>query len=247
MPNPANFWSSLPLGKNVRLITHDEAGLAALDKPVGALSHPNQPTDERRSLLTCPYDIKRESFLWDEGELHLINRLDSATSGVILVAASREVAEAARAEFAASRARKSYLALVFGRPRSRSDVWTDRLQVQKGGHRVRTLPGSEGAPAETEVECLATYPGQPPIAFIALNPRTGRSHQLRVQCQRRHLPIVGDANYGDFTKNKIVAKRDGLRRLCLHSHRTEIDYVFKGKKHRFFAESPAPPEFTITV
>lgn len=243
MSSAANFWHSLPLGKGVRVIASDANGLAALDKPAGVLSHPNKPGDESRALLTCPYDIQRESFLLDGGELHLINRLDSATSGVILVTAHREVAEAARAEFAASRARKTYLALVFGRPRSRREVWTDRLQIQKGSNRVRAMPGTEGAPAETDVECLATFPGQPPMALIALHPRTGRSHQLRVQCQRRKLPIVGDANYGDFARNKQVAKRSGLNRLCLHSHHTELHYTLGGKKHAFAAESPAPPEF----
>ncbi len=244
MSQAADLWNRLPLGKGVSLLAHDANGLAALNKPQGVLSHPNQPSDERRSILTCPYDIERESFLWKGGELHLINRLDSATSGVILVASSLEVAKAARAEFAASRAQKTYLALVFGRPRLRHETWTDRLQIQKGANRVRTLPGDEGASAETEMECLAEFPGQPPIALIALHPLTGRSHQLRVQCQRRKLPIVGDANYGDFAKNKLVASRDGLRRLCLHSLRTQLEYRFNGKRHAFEAEAPAPPEFS---
>jgi 23S rRNA-/tRNA-specific pseudouridylate synthase len=81
------------------------------------------------------------------------------------------------------------------------------------------------------------------MALIELVPRTGRSHQLRVQCAHRHLPIVGDATYGNFTANRALAKATGVKRLCLHSHSTRFDYEHAGRVVKFSATAPTPAEF----
>jgi tRNA pseudouridine65 synthase len=79
--------------------------------------------------------------------------------------------------------------------------------------------------------------------LIELTPRTGRSHQLRVQCAHRRLPIVGDATYGDFGGNRALAKETGVKRLCLHSHETRFDYEHEGRAVKFVATAPTPAEF----
>ena len=63
-PPPENFWTTLPLGRDVALITRDANGLAAFDKPAGVLAHPNEPGDEPRSLLQAPYTFDGEYFEW---------------------------------------------------------------------------------------------------------------------------------------------------------------------------------------
>ena len=82
-----------------------------------------------------------------------------------------------------------------------------------------------------------------PLALIQLEPKTGRSHQLRVQCAKRHLPIVGDATYGDFAANRAFAKRTGEKRLFLHSLETSFAYGFRGRVWHFAAKAPLPAEF----
>ena len=92
------------------MLTADANGLAALGKPAGVLSHPNEPKDRPRSLLTVHYDAVEECYRWNaDGAaepscLWLLNRLDSATSGVILVAKDRILAKEVRAQFAAEMA-----------------------------------------------------------------------------------------------------------------------------------------------
>ena len=112
------FWSALPLGRGVKLLTRDANGLVAFDKPAGTLSHPNSAEDEPRALLTAHYSLEGECYQWPSfaeppagrtgeprtgaaatGRLWLLNRLDSATSGVILAAASEELAREVRAQF----------------------------------------------------------------------------------------------------------------------------------------------------
>jgi tRNA pseudouridine65 synthase len=235
---------SLPLGPGVLVLNHHPAGVLALDKPPGILSHPNGPEDARRSLLSAPYDSSRESYLLPGGsELHLIHRLDSPTSGVILLAASIPLATELRLRFLTREVEKTYLALVFGVPRRRQDLWQDRLHVKRAGDRLRAASSSGGDSAACAMRHLQTFTGVPVMSLLELSPLTGRTHQLRVQCQKRGLPIVGDSTYGDFSKNRSFAQKTGLQRLFLHAQRISLPLVVAGKPLQFQASSPPPREF----
>lgn len=237
-----------PLGRGVVVVQSHEAGLVALAKPAGVLSHPNKRGEESRSLLNANYSPTGEYYEWGQGpqpqsRAWLLNRLDSATSGVVLMATDEALAAHIRGLFKTKRIQKYYTALVFGRPIGRRDVWHDRIAVQKTGGQVRAT-GRGNIPAEAVMQLLKfTTKASPPLSLIQLEPRTGRSHQLRVQCAQRHLPIVGDATYGDFRLNRAFAKSTGEKRLFLHSARTSFEFEWAGKRHRFNAEAPIPSEF----
>jgi 23S rRNA pseudouridine955/2504/2580 synthase len=245
----AGFWASLPLGPGVAVITHDPNGLAALNKPAGLLSHPNDRADERRALLHAHYVMEGEYFEWSDAgragpqRLWLLNRLDSATSGVIMVAARAELAAEIRAHFKRKQVHKVYQALVFGAPRERSELWHDRLAVTKGGGRIRTASYAGHVPAESRMTLVRKGTGEPRLSLIRLEPKTGRSHQLRVQCAKRNLPIVGDQTYGDFARNRAFAKLTSSKRLFLHSMATSFEYEFQGRRQAFSATAPLPAEF----
>lgn len=243
-----DFWAGLPLGRNVALLQRDANGLAAFGKPAGVLSHPNETGDERRALLTTRYVVDGEFFEWTDAagraqRLWLLNRLDSATSGVIMAADSAELAAEIRAHFKRKKVHKVYQALVFGVPRDVTEVWRDRLAVEKRGGHIRTAAHAGHVPAESQMTLARTGTGPTRLALLRLEPRTGRSHQLRVQCAKRHLPIVGDQTYGDFAHNREFAKRAGSKRLFLHSLETAFDYEFRGKACAFKATAPLPEEF----
>lgn len=237
------FWSQIPLGREVVLLAADANGLAALAKPSGVLSHPNTRGEEARALLTTAYDLNAECYHWNEaGTAHrvwLLNRLDSATSGVILVCNDEKLAEAMREHFRRKRVRKCYNALVFGKPHAQMQLWRDRLAVQKRGGQIRTQT-TGNIPAESKMTLIRSWSG---VSLIKLEPITGRSHQLRVQCAKRNLPIVGDATYGDFAANREFEKRHRTKRLFLHSLETSFDYEWRGRIHHFAAQAPLPPEF----
>jgi 23S rRNA-/tRNA-specific pseudouridylate synthase len=242
------FWSAVPFGPGVSRVAQDANGLAALDKPEGILSHPNGPRDEGRSLVKARYDEAQECFEWpgEEGKggrLWLINRLDSATSGVILAAAEAGLAREVRDQFRRRRVHKVYQALVFGKPRQPSEAWRDLLDVRKHGGRIRTAPGAGNLPAECRMTLVRTGQGAPRISLVRLEPSTGRSHQLRVQCAMRGLPIVGDRTYGDFGANRAFVKGGGPKRMFLHCLEVAFDYEFAGRTNSFSATAPLPAEF----
>ncbi len=248
------FWSNLPLGRGVTLLTHDANGLAALAKPAGVLSHPNEPGDEPRSLLDARYTLDGEFFEWTPPapadaavakpqRLWLLNRLDSATSGVILAAADGDLAAEIRAQFKRKQVRKVYHALVFGAPRQPLELWRDRLAIEKRAGMIRTAASAGNVPAECRMSVVRANRAEPRIALLKLEPRTGRSHQLRVQCAKRGLPIIGDQTYGNFGANREFAKATGVKRLFLHSVETSFEYEWRGKRAMFTAHAPLPPEF----
>ncbi len=243
------FWGAVPLGLGVSRVALDANGLAALDKPEGVLSHPNSPRDEPRSLVRAGYDEADECFRWqgpggETSALWLINRLDSATSGLILVASDGQLAREAREQFRRRRVRKVYQALVFGRPRLAEETWRDVLGVRRQGGHVRTFAGAGNLPAESRMALVTTSRGAQVLSLIQLEPHTGRSHQLRVQCAKRGLPIVGDRTYGDFAANKAFVRAGGPRRMFLHSLEVGFDYAFGGRENSFFARAPLPAEFS---
>ena len=238
----------MPLGSELKLMQKDDNGLAAFDKPAGMLSHPNEPKDEPRAMLTCSYDAAGEFFSWRdaghvERRLWLLNRLDSATSGVILVAASQALADIIKLQFTKKQVKKVYNALVFGKPALRMQVWRDMLAVQRKGGKVRTSAVGN-VPSVTQMIFVKSTMGAHTTSLLRLEPQTGRSHQLRVQCAQRHLPIVGDQNYGNFNLNKSFAKATQNKRLFLHSLDTSFSYELGGQAFRFKAHAPLPREFS---
>jgi tRNA pseudouridine65 synthase len=244
---PDDFWETLPMGSGVTPLTRDANGLAAFDKPAGLLSHPNDSQDEARSLLTARYDKEAQCFSWRAADgtdrrLWLLNRLDSATSGVILTAGNEKVAMAVREHYAKKQVHKIYQALVFGRPQKNFEHWLDQLAVQKKGGHIRTATVGN-VPAQTVFQLVKHGQKNFSTSLVKLEPRTGRSHQLRVQCAKRQLPIIGDQTYGNFALNREFAKVYKTKRLFLHSLETAFSYDYAGKSHAFKASAPLPREF----
>lgn len=235
----------LPWAKGVRIVTCDANGLLAVEKPAGVMSHPNKSSEQSRSLLKAPYDLKSQVYrvsgdAEDPVEVFLLNRLDGATSGLVLLSLNKEIREVILKAFETRRVRKTYEALVFGMPRCGGvPLWKDRLKVSKSEGGVRASADGGALIAETKLLGVEAIPGPPLLSLLTLAPLTGRTHQLRIQSAKRGVPIVGDRTYGDFQKNKQFAKAKGLKRLCLHCVKLELDYMHRGRKVLFEASSPA--------
>lgn len=247
-PEVSEPLTNLPLGKGVRLLISHPSGLLAVEKPVGVRSHPNDKGVDPRALLLAPYDSTTETYRWretggQERHCHLLNRLDTPTSGLLLVCVGDQLAEAVRQAFQERRVEKLYWAVVKGRAEGLRSPWKDRFTTDRRGDMVRSHCGGQGDFAVTQVERLALGLGPLVCALLALEPKTGRSHQLRVQCAERDLPIVGDATYGDFAFNHRIAKLTGCERLCLHAARLRMALRFQSRTIDFSAESSMPAEF----
>lgn len=238
---------NLPLHAACTLLKRDPSGLLAVDKAAGILSHPNAGKDTTAALLGLPYDFATESYIDEAGCWYLLNRLDGPTSGVILLADNPEVAQAVKEAFARHEVEKCYAAVVKGIPPRKSDHWRDFLVTRKRGAALRT-DAARGKPnAITGMELLERGSGPPARALLLLKPATGKTHQLRVQCASRHLPIIGDATYGDFAFNRDFRRRTGQGRLFLHSWKTRLQVQLNGSSLSFSVESPLPEAFKTAL
>ena len=141
MPQPASFWAELPLGREVGVLIRDANGLAGFSKPAGLLSLPNTPAEQGRSLLNAHYRADEECYEWAGGKLWLLNRLDSATSGVILVADNAALAAVIRDHFKRKQVHKLYQALVFGAPPAKRTPGSIVLPLRRRAGRSAPAPG----------------------------------------------------------------------------------------------------------
>jgi 23S rRNA-/tRNA-specific pseudouridylate synthase len=239
--------NQLPLTDGVKVLSSNEDGLVALEKPIGVLSHPNSEAEKKRTLLEADYDYDNEVFTWENaaGEPQsawLINRLDSPTSGVILIGLNLEISQLIKQCFATHKVLKTYYALVKRTPSRPAGAWNDVLKKDvKNGQRV--IKQAQLVPAKTRYQVMKTPVGGFPICLIKLMPLTGRTHQLRVQCQKHGHPVVGDRTYGSFSFNREVAHETDERRMMLHSGETVVHYNYKGKIREFKAASELPEAF----
>ena len=246
--NKQELEKKLSLGPEVKVLSYHPKGLIALEKPINVLSHPNMSMDKWRSLLKASYDAKRRCFYNLEGEdvyekVYLIHRLDSGTSGVILVCTDRQIHEQAIKAFEKGRVKKVYNAIVKGKPKSIPPVWVDRLNKSNSGNQVRVGRHGGQSIAKTRHYCIQGDCNRAGLSLMKLAPETGRTHQLRYQCATRGFPILGDEAYGDFKLNKYFHKFVKFRRMFLHSHSIEISIVCGQERIELDIESPMPECF----
>ena len=147
----------------------------------------------------------------------LVHRLDRDTSGVILVAKTKEAA----ALFSAGTKKqpsKWYLALCSGVPEPPEGTISLALDLrEKGGGKTNRKN------AETSYRLLSSgTSGGISVSFLELELGTGRMHQIRRHLAMKNCPILGDDKYGDFPLNKSLRKTTGLKNLLLHASRLVI-------------------------
>ena len=234
-----------PFGTGVRVIKVGPAGLVALSKPTGIRSQPKEGGKDSMALLTCSYSLKDEAYHIPPdkggGKVWLLHRLDGGTSGVILVASEEQTAAEVKYAFAQHQVRKRYIAMVCGWPERVNAMWKDRIEVVKDKGRGRARPGN-GSWAEAVMKERSRGKGAAGgMSLLELEPKTGRTHQLRIQCSQRNLPIVGDRTYGDFEKNRIFTKSTGQQGMFLHAERVKVP--FRGNDWE--ASVAVPSHFTV--
>jgi 23S rRNA-/tRNA-specific pseudouridylate synthase len=252
---------NIPLHAGVKVLKVCKSGLVALDKPEGVLAHPNGSEDNARALITANYSLEEEAYHIRDGaggirRVWLINRLDGPTSGVILLATNEAVAIQAKAHFAQGKVSKAYVAICLGRNvRKLRGIWIDDLVKEgRGPEGVRSLVVRPGLRPRGPVSQAITHfssgeKGQGALDLIVLNlePKTGRTHQLRVQCAEHGHPILGDKTYGNFDGNKALGSDRGFKRLFLHAASIELTIQCDGKPAKFLASAPLPAEFTAVM
>ncbi|HEX3971800.1 MAG TPA: RluA family pseudouridine synthase [Stellaceae bacterium] len=164
----------------------------------------------------------------------LVHRLDKDTSGVLVLARSGRAAARLGELFRGKTVHKVYWAITVGAPKPRNGKIDQPLakQAGPGGERV-AADDEEGDRALTYYRTVARAGDR--FAWLALEPVTGRTHQLRVHCLTLDTPILGDGKYGG-----AAAHPESLAHARkLHLHARAITLPLNGKT--LTVTAPLPP------
>ena len=204
------------------LVIHRDDHVIAINKPPGLAVQGG--TGVRRHL-----DAMLDGLTFGAPERpRLVHRLDKDTSGVLLLGRTPRAAAGLAAAFRGRAAEKTYWALVVGIPPRRDgriDTALAKRQVAAPGARgERVAAVAGGRRAVTDYAVIGTAGRK--VAWLALRPLTGRTHQLRVHCTALGTPILGDGKYGG--RDAFLAGVPGAARLHLHARAIRMPHPAGG-------------------
>ncbi|WP_329741796.1 pseudouridine synthase [Dyella sp. A6] len=206
---------------SIEILYQDDA-LLAVNKPAGLPVHRSKMVNDAERYLV---DVLREQV---GGNVHLAHRLDRATSGVLLVARSSEVAAALGEQFMGRDVRKQYLAVVRGWPEPTEALVDYPLPGSRetGPRREARTHYARLATVEVPIE-LGRYPQQR-YALVRAEPETGRFRQIRKHMAHIHHPVIGDCQHGRGDHNRLYKQHFGCHRMLLHAWRLDFAHPVSG-------------------
>ncbi len=219
------------------VVVYEDEALLVVDKPAGMVVHP-APGHQGGTLVNALLAHCPGLASGSEGWPGIVHRLDRDTSGLLLVAKEEKVRLALQRQFKTRRVRKVYQALLDGclqpsRGRIEAPLGRDPQQRQ----RFAVLPGGREAITEYRVVQQFTHQAGPSAGdytLVEAEPKTGRTHQIRVHFASIGHPVVGDRVYGRRRTSLPVSRQ------FLHAWRLEFIHPLSGQ--RLELEAPLPPD-----
>jgi 23S rRNA pseudouridine1911/1915/1917 synthase len=171
----------------------------------------------------------------------IVHRLDAGTSGVMVLARTEEAFRDMMRQFRERSVSKTYLALVYGEPRFDSGWIEAPIERALGDtSRMKTAKPGEGRAAQTYYEVRERFRG---LALLAVQPKTGRTHQIRVHLASVGMHLVGDKLYkrrgGHLVR--LPPEAPVPPRQCLHAF--ELRFVHPATKEPVVFQAPLAEDF----
>lgn len=231
---------------DIRVIYEDEA-LVGIDKPAPLPMHPCGRFN-RNSLISILDQV------YAPQRLRMLHRLDANTTGVVVMARTKEFSRRVHPQFAKGQVEKTYLALVNGTPKS--EVFASEMKISRDTNRAggRYADAEDGLDSRTEFRLLWSRGYR---ALIECRPLTGRTNQIRIHLATLGLPIIGDPLYRSpvdcerisSVSNEPSPFEDATQTLpldaeplCLHSWR--IRFHHPQAPERRIEIQTAPPQWS---
>jgi 23S rRNA pseudouridine1911/1915/1917 synthase len=207
-------------------VAWEDEHLIVVDKPAGVVVHPARG----HAAGTLAQALERLGAAGGpEGRHGIVHRLDRDTSGLLVVARSEPVHAELQAALRARRILREYLALVEGRPDSRSGTIEAPLGRDR---RVRTRISTDTAEGRAAVTHFETERELDGLTLLRVRLETGRTHQIRAHLKAIDHPVAGDPEYGH-------AGVLGLARQFLHAEHLAFAHPVTGEAIEVRSPLPA--------
>ncbi len=212
-------------------IAWEDERLLVVDKPAGVATHPS--AGHRTGTLAQGL-AGRAAGGEDPERPGIVHRLDLGTSGLLVVARDDETHRALQEAISAREVRREYLALVAGRPRSRTGTVDAPIGRDRRRRTVQSVDTDRPREAVTHFEVEEEFPH---ATLLRVTLETGRTHQIRAHLAAIGLRVVGDPEYG-------VPGALGLERQFLHAARLAFTHPAGGEVD---VASPLPDDLEAAL
>ena len=201
------------------------------DEYIAIINKPQGIPVQGGSNVSFNIDMTLPFLIENENNLRLVHRIDKSTSGILILAKTKDVAREITYQFKSNIIMKKYWAVVVGKPKNNKGKVIISLAKKKSAGLEKIVVDPEGGDyAETYYKVLESKKN---LSLIEILPKTGRKHQIRVHLQSIGIPILGDNKY--YIKDK---KLYNIKSSNLHLHAKEIKFILNKKKYFFDAKLP---------
>jgi 23S rRNA pseudouridine1911/1915/1917 synthase len=212
-------------------VVYEDEDILVVDKPAGLVVHPAPGHWTGTLVHGLLYRDPRIGLINRVLRPGIVHRLDSTTSGLMVVARTSEALDKLILSFKSRAVEKTYLALAWGFLKEKEG----RIEEPIGRdpfHRLRMAVVEGGRPSLTDYRVLARY--REGFSLLECNLLTGRTHQIRVHLRHIGHPLLGDVLYAPRKTSPFSADR-----VFLHSWRLVIPHPRDGRRLSFRAPLPA--------
>jgi 23S rRNA pseudouridine1911/1915/1917 synthase len=218
-------------------VVYEDDHLLVVDKPAGVVVHPSAGHDSGTLAQALAGRAAGGDEDWRPGIVH---RLDRDTSGLLVVAKSDAVHRALQDMLREREVRREYLALVDGRPESRTGTIDAPIGRDRRERTVHSTATDKPRAAVTHFEFEQELPT---TTLLRVRLETGRTHQIRVHLQAIGHPVCGDAQYGGAACGTHL----GLTRQFLHSTRLMFRHPVTGGEIACESKLPVDLQASLAV
>ena len=167
-------------------------------------------------------DVLKDSKYFENTKPYIVHRLDKETSGILIVAKTREYAQLFTSLFRIRKIHKTYIALTHGKVSNKIKTLTDDLITFEKDKKI----------VQKAISHLRVLKQSSDFSYVELNPITGRKHQLRKQLYNIGNPIIGDDKY--FINRRADKVKMKNKNLLLHAYK--IKFMINNMQYNFKAE-----------
>ena len=215
-------------------IIYQDEHLLVVDKPVDLPVHKNDFMPHDAPYLTKLVGDQIGQWIFN------VHRLDSKTSGLIILALSSEVAHELTLQFERKEVEKEYVAIVLGEV-PQEGVFDEKVVVKKKSKFKKNAVTNYKMERVVPTKISYKEHIDVSLSLVRIMPETGRWHQIRQHFAKNRHDIIGDSHHGDFTLNKLIRAEWGFNRLMLHAHK--LSFTHPISKEKLYFEATIPLEF----